>query len=199
LFRQQCDADTADRSLKSHVQITRDKPRLQLDMLRSIITICQVPSRPTVEYIVGAGDRVEFGQVSRMFRVPIVVKKGRTDDQHALGMAESFRYQSRHVLYDGFCPDRDVKSFLNHVYGPVRRLDEDRNVWMDRHVAGEGMSQTPLRQQDRAAEANEPCRFPAQFRHAVIGRLRSLDRRNTSLKKALTSFCESQSPADQLL
>src|SRR5206468_9468499 len=99
--------------------------------------------RPAVHYVVGAGDRVEFGQVRRIFRVPIVVKKGRTDDQHALGMAESFRYQSGHVLYDGFCPDRDVKSFLNHVYGPVRRLEEDRNFWMYRHVAGECMSQTP--------------------------------------------------------
>jgi len=31
LFRQQCDADTAYRSLKSHAEITRYKPRLQLD------------------------------------------------------------------------------------------------------------------------------------------------------------------------
>ena len=167
-------------------------------MLRPIITMCQFPSRPAVEYVVGTGDRVEFGQVSRIFRVPIVVKKGRTDDQHALGMAESFRYQSGHVLYDGFCPNRDVKSFLNHIYGPIRRPDEDRNFWMYRHVAGKCMSQTPLRQQDRAAEANEPCRFPAQFRHAVICRLCSFDRRNTSLKKALAGFCESQSPGGAL-
>ena len=166
--------------------------------MRSIIKICQVPSRPAVQYVVGAGDRVEFGQVRRIFRVPIVVKKGRTDDQHALGMAESFRYQSGHVLYDGFCPNRDVKSFLNHIDGPVRRLDEDRNFWMYRHVAGKCMSQTPLRQQDRAAEANEPCRFPAQFRHAVIGRLCAIDRRDTSLEEALSGFCQSEGPRSAL-
>ena len=60
------------------------------------------------------------------------------------------------------------------------------------------MSQTPLRQQHGTAEANEPRRFPAQFRHAVICRLCSLDRRNTSLKEALAGFCESQSPSGAL-
>ena len=54
------------------------------------------------------------------------------------------------------------------------------------------MSQTPLRQQDRAAEADEPCRFPAQFRHAIICRLCFLDRRDASLKEPLSGFCESR-------
>jgi hypothetical protein len=53
------------------------------------------------------------------------------------------------------------------------------------------MSQTPLRQQYRAAEANESRRFPAQFRHAIVGRLRSFDRRDTSLKEALSGFGQS--------
>jgi hypothetical protein len=50
------------------------------------------------------------------------------------------------------------------------------------------MSQTPLRHQDRAADANEPCRFPAQFHHAVKDRLCSLDRRYTSCKGALPAI-----------
>jgi hypothetical protein len=44
-----------------------------------------------------------------------------------------------------------------------------------------------LRQQDRAAEANEACRFPAQFRHAIIGRLSSLKRCYTSFREALSA------------
>jgi hypothetical protein len=69
---------------------------------------------------------------------------------------------------------------------------------MRRHISGEYMSQTPLRQQDRAANANEPCRFPAQFRHAVKSRLCALDRRYTSFEEALSSFCERQSPSSAL-
>ena len=60
--------------------------------------------------------------------VRIVVEKRGTDDQYALGITEGFRYQTRHVLYHGLCPNRNVKSFLNHIYGPVRRLDEDRKL-----------------------------------------------------------------------
>src|SRR5262249_47900010 len=90
------------------------------------------------------------------------------------------------VLYYGFCPDRNVKSFLNHVYSPVRRLDEDRDLWVNAHIAGERMSQTPLRQQDWAAEPNEPRRLPSQFGDGVIRRLRSLDRCYTSFKEALS-------------
>jgi hypothetical protein len=60
------------------------------------------------------------------------------------------------------------------------------------------MCQTPLRQQDWTAEANDPCGFPAQFGHAVIGRLRSFDRRYTSLEEPLPGFRESQSPSSAL-
>jgi sugar/nucleoside kinase (ribokinase family) len=64
LFRQQCDADTAYRSLKSHAKITRYKPRLQRDGLCPTIKICQVPSRSTVEYdTVGSGDAFTAGLV----------------------------------------------------------------------------------------------------------------------------------------
>jgi hypothetical protein len=69
---------------------------------------------------------------------------------------------------------------------------------MHRHIAGECMSQTPLGQQYRAAEANESRRFPPQFRHTVVGRLGSFDRRHTSLKEAPSSFCQSQSASGAL-
>ena len=121
--------------------------------------------------------------------MPILVEKGWTNDQHALGFSKSFRHQPCNVLNYWLCTDGDIKPFLNHIYGPVRRLDEDRNFWVHRHIAGECMSQTPLSQEYRAAEANESRRFPAQFRHAVIGRLRSFDGRHTSLKEALSGFC----------
>ena len=75
-------------------------------------------------------------------------------------LTESFRDQSRNILYFGFCPDCNIKSFLNHVYSSVRGLDEDRNFRIHPHIAGERMSQTPLRQQDWAAEPNEPRRLP---------------------------------------
>src|SRR4029077_9409444 len=81
---------------------------------------------------------------------------------------------------------------------PVGRIDEYRNLWMRRHVAGECMSQAPLRQENRAAEANESRRFPAQFRHAVVSRLCSFDRRYTSLKEALSGFCQRQSSSGAL-
>ena len=118
-----------------------------------------------------------------------MVEKRGTDDRYALGITEGFRYQTRHVLYHGLCPNRNVKSFLNHIYGPVRRLDEARNFWVSRHIAGEYMSQTPLSQQYRAAKANESRRLPAQFRHAVVGRLSSFDGGYASLEEALSSFC----------
>ena len=66
MFRQQCDADATDRGLESHAQITCYKPRLQLYLLHPIINICQVPARPTIEYVVGAGDSVELRQVGRI-------------------------------------------------------------------------------------------------------------------------------------
>ncbi len=65
---------------------------------------------------------------------------------------------------------------------------------MLRHVAGQRVSQTSLRQQDRAAEANETCGLSAQFRHAVIGRLCPFDCGNTSIEEALSGFRERQSP-----
>lgn len=40
LFRQQRDADTAYRSLKSHTEVTGYKPRLQLDVLSLTVKIC---------------------------------------------------------------------------------------------------------------------------------------------------------------
>jgi len=61
------------------------------------------------------------------------------------------------------------------------------------------MSQTPLRKQDRATEPNQPRRLPTQFRNAVVCCLRSLDRRYTSFKEALSGFGESQSPSGALL
>ena len=60
------------------------------------------------------------------------------------------------------------------------------------------MSQTPLCQEDWAAEPNEPCRFSTQFRHAVECRLRSFNRRYTSFKEALSGFRKSQSPSGAL-
>src|SRR6266852_666009 len=125
-----------------------------------LVEVYSVPARSAVKYVVDAGNRIELRQVGRVFWSPKSVKKGRADDQNALRITKSFRDQSRNVLYYGFCTDRDVKSFLNHVYGPVRRLDEDRNFWIHLHIARECMSQTPLRQQDWAAEPNEPRRLP---------------------------------------
>jgi hypothetical protein len=66
------------------------------------------------------------------------------------------------------------------------------------HVAGEDMSQTPLGEQDRTAEANEPRRFPAQCRHTVVGRLGSFNGRHRSPKEALSSFGQSQSARSAL-
>ena len=127
-----------------------------------------------------------------------MVKKGGTDDQHALGSTESLRHQPGDVLYLGLRPNGDIKPFLNHIHGPVCGLDEDRNLWMYRHVAGECMSQAPLRQQDGAAQANESRRFPAQFRHTVIGRLCSFDCRDASFKEALAGFGQRQGPSGAL-
>src|SRR5579859_6393402 len=98
--------------------------------------VCQVPARSTVEDIVDAGNRSELRQVGRVFWSPILVKKGRADDQNPLRIPKSFRDQSGNVLYFGFRPDGDVKSFLNHVYGPIRSLDEDRYFRIHLHIAG---------------------------------------------------------------
>src|SRR6516225_4348169 len=198
LLRQQCDADTAFRRLKSHAQVICYQPRLQFDMLRPIIGICQVPSRPSVENVVGAGDGIELRQVRWVFGASIPVKKVRARDHHALRIPQSFRDESGHILYYGYCTNRDVKSFLDHIHCPVRRLDEESNFRMFRHITGECMSQTPLRQQDWTAEANDPCGFAAQFGHAVIGRLRSFDSRYASLEEPLPGFRESQSPSSAL-
>ena len=198
LLRQQCDADTACRRLKSHAQIICYQPRLQFDVLRPIIGICQVPSRPTVENVIGAGDGIELRQVGWVFGASIPVKKVRARDHHALRIPQSFRDESGHILYYGYCANRDVKSFLNHIDRPVRRLDEESNFWMFRHIAGECMSQTPLRQEDWTAEPDEPRRFPTQFCDAIICCLRSLDSRDTSFKEALPGFCESQSSSGSL-
>jgi hypothetical protein len=131
----------------------------------------------------------ELRQVGWIFRSPVVVEKGGADDQHGFGITESFRQQPRNILYYWLCSDGDIKSLLNQIYGPVCHLDEDRDFWMHRHIAGECMSQTPLSQQYRAAETNESRRFLAQFRHAVIGRLCSFNGRYTPLKEALSGFC----------
>src|SRR5437867_2134953 len=126
------------------------------------------------------------------------VEKAWTDDQHTLGMTESLRHEPGNILNHGQSADGDIKSFLNHIDGPVRRLDEHRNLWMHRHIAGKQVSETPLRQQYRAAEPNESRRFPAQFRNAIEGRLCSFDCRDTSLKEALSGFSQSQSTGGAL-
>ena len=82
-------------------------------------------------------------------------------------------------------PDRNIESLLNHVDSSVRRLDKHGNLRMHRHVAGKCVSETPLRQECRAAEANESCWLSAQFRHAVEGGLRPFDRSDTPFKEAL--------------
>jgi hypothetical protein len=51
-----------------------------------------------------------------------------------------------------------------------------------------------LRQECRAAEANESRRFPAQFGHAVEGGLRPFDRGDRSFKEALARVSQSQGP-----
>ena len=70
----------------------------------------------------------------------MVFEKGGADDQHALGMTENLRHQSGNVLNHGQSPDCNIKSFLNHVDGPIRRLDEHRNLRMRRHVGGKYVS-----------------------------------------------------------
>src|SRR6185436_4222914 len=107
-----------------------------------LVEVYQVPARSTVKYVVDAGNRIELRQVGRVFWSPISVKKGRADDQNALRITKSFRDQTRNVLNLWLGPDGDVKSFLNHVYGTVCRLNEDRNFRIQLHIAGECMSQT---------------------------------------------------------
>ena len=107
----------------SQLEVSREDHLLQASALtRFAGSDYQSASRsscPAVEYVVGAGDRVEFRQVGRIFRLSKVSKKGRTDDQHTLGVTERFRHQPCHVLYYRFCPNGDIKSFLDHVDGPV--------------------------------------------------------------------------------
>jgi hypothetical protein len=60
------------------------------------------------------------------------------------------------------------------------------------------MSQAPLRQEDRTAQANESRRFPAQFRDTVIGRLCTFDGRDASLKEAPAGLSQRQRPRGAL-
>src|SRR5258706_6391255 len=69
---------------------------------------------------------------------------------------------------------------------------------MHRHVAGKYVSQTPLRQQGRAAQANESGRFPAQLRHTIEGRLSAFDCSHTSFKEVLAGFSHSQGTSGAL-
>ncbi len=66
-----------------------------------------------------------FGRSSGLSGRPLLAEEGGTHHQHPLGMTKSLRNQPRYVLDHRFCPNRNIKSFLNYVYGPVGRLDVD--------------------------------------------------------------------------
>jgi hypothetical protein len=73
---------------------------------------------------------LNFGKSAGLSGRPLSSRKGGTGDQHALGRTESLRHQPGDVLDLGLCPNGDIKPFLNHIDGPIRGLDEYRNLWM---------------------------------------------------------------------
>src|ERR1700739_850705 len=155
------------------------------------------PSRPALECIVAACSHAKPRQFYRTFRAPIAFKKGRTGNEHTLGMSERLCYESC-ILNHWLCPDRDIESFLNHTHDSVSGFEEYRNHWIGRQIRRKCVSQASLRQKHGTTEANNSCRFFTQFRHTVVSCVRSFDRGYTSIEEALSGLCQRESAGGAL-
>jgi hypothetical protein len=96
------------------------------------------------------------------------------------------------------CPDGDIKSFLNHIYGSVSGFEKYGDLWIRRHVPRKRISQTSLRQKYGTAEANHSRWFFTQFRHTVVCGLRSFNRHDASIKEVPSGICQGQSAGGAL-